>query len=61
MVSKKIVTLKNKKFIFQCNIEFGSPSTAAAIILGYPINGRTTWKNSTGKTLKQIEETRIGK
>ena len=35
---------------------FSSPSTAAAIILGRNANGRTEWKNSKGKTLKELQE-----
>jgi len=56
---KKIVEVKNGKLFFADNYEFPSSSTAAAIILGYSINGRTAWKNSFGKTLKEIEEQKI--
>lgn len=34
---------------------FTSPSAAAAVIVGYSINGRRTWKNINGKTLAEIE------
>jgi hypothetical protein len=34
---------------------FNSPSTAAAVVLGRAANGRTEWKDETGKTLKQIQ------
>jgi hypothetical protein len=49
----------NGKYFFEENFEFPSPSTAAAIILGYSINGRTAWKNKEGKNLKEIEEEKI--
>lgn len=35
---------------------FTSPSQAAAIIVGYAINGRHHWKNLNGQTLKEVEE-----
>lgn len=35
--------------------EFTSPSAAAAVIHGGTANGRTAWKDATGKTLKQLE------
>jgi hypothetical protein len=41
---------------FTKNTEFGSPSMAAAIVHGGGANGLTAWKDSGGKTLKEIEE-----
>ena len=35
---------------------FGSPSTAAGVLLGMPINGRTMWKDAEGRTLKDLQE-----
>ncbi|HOC43809.1 MAG TPA: GIY-YIG nuclease family protein [Thermoanaerobaculales bacterium] len=35
---------------------FNSPSTAAGVLLGRPANGRTEWKDSKGRTLKEIQE-----
>ncbi len=35
---------------------FKSPSIAGLVLSGSSINGREYWKNSTGRTLKQIEE-----
>lgn len=56
---RNIVTEKNGKLQFTDDYEFPSSSAAAAIILGYSINGRTAWKNKFGKTLKDIEEEKI--
>ena len=39
---------------------FNSPSTAAAVLLGRTGNGRTEWKDATGKTLKAIQEAAAG-
>lgn len=35
---------------------FSSPSKAAAIFLGRSANGRVEWKDSSGKTINEIEE-----
>ncbi|MEF9960996.1 MAG: GIY-YIG nuclease family protein [Niameybacter sp.] len=42
--------------ILQEDILFRSPSYAAAFVIGGHANGLTEWKNSDGKTLKQLEE-----
>lgn len=43
------------KLCFTRNQLFNSPSAAAAVIVGYAINGRRNWKDSFGKTLAEIE------
>lgn len=43
--------------ILQEDVLLSSPSYAAAFVMGGSANGLTEWKNSTGKTLKQLEET----
>ena len=35
---------------------FGSPSTAAATLLGRSANGRLAWKDAKGRSLKEIQE-----
>lgn len=57
---KGIVEERGSKLIFVQNYEFTSSSTAAAIILGYAVNGRVTWKDKSGRTLKEYEEEQIG-
>jgi hypothetical protein len=42
-------------FRFAKDTEFSSPSAAAAVIHGGTANGRTAWKNKSGRTLKDIE------
>jgi hypothetical protein len=59
LLGKNIIKEQNGKFVFIDNYEFPSSSTAAAIILGYSVNGRVAWKNNSGKTLKEIEELKI--
>jgi Domain of unknown function (DUF4357) len=40
---------------FSRDVEFTSPSAAAAVIHGGHANGLTAWKNKNGKTLKELE------
>ncbi|MBO1223993.1 MAG: GIY-YIG nuclease family protein [Candidatus Scalindua sediminis] len=49
----------NSGYIFTKNQLFKSPSQAAAIIVGYSINGRHHWQTTNGVTLKSIEESNI--
>jgi len=41
--------------VFTRDIEFSSPSAAAAVVHGGHANGLTAWKDKNGKTLKEIE------
>jgi hypothetical protein len=43
------------RLVFSRNVEFASPSAAAAVIHGGHANGLTAWKTLDGKTLKEIE------
>jgi hypothetical protein len=38
---------------------FNSPSLAASVLCGWSINGRTAWRLSDGRTLKQVQEEQI--
>ena len=42
-------------FTFTQDWAFSSPSLAAAIVVGYSINGRSAWKNKNGLSLKDVE------
>jgi hypothetical protein len=43
-------------YVFVKDVEFSSPSAAAAVIHGGSANGLTAWKNDSGTTLKDLEE-----
>lgn len=44
---------------FTQDYEFDSPSAAAVVVYGNPMNGREEWKTSDGRTLKQIQEMEV--
>lgn len=45
----------NSKLLFQEDVEFASPSAAAAVVHGGHANGLTAWKDAQGVTLKELE------
>lgn len=50
---------QNDKLVFAKKYLFSSPSAAAAVIVGYSINGRRNWKDKNGRTLSEIEKAEI--
>lgn len=50
-----ILEIQADHLLFTRDAEFSSPSAAAAVIHGGHANGLTAWKNSEGKTLKELE------
>ncbi len=49
-----ILIEENGVYVFKEDFIFGSPSSAAAAILGRRANGWTEWKNNEGKTIDEI-------
>ena len=43
-------------FRFTQDYTFNSPSLASAVVLGRSSNGRTDWKDVSGRTLKELQE-----
>jgi hypothetical protein len=56
LLAKGKLTQENDCLRFTEDIEFSSPSAAAAVIHGGNANGLTAWKNADGLTLKEIED-----
>lgn len=55
LIKDGVLVRSNDHLMFAKDHEFSSPSAAAAVIHGGTANGRTAWKDSGGKTLKQLE------
>lgn len=49
------LVINNDHLMFAKDIEFSSPSAAAAVIHGGQANGLTAWKNSLNQSLKELE------
>tara|TARA_A100001391_G_scaffold191538_1_gene164958 strand:- start:2706 stop:3605 length:900 start_codon:yes stop_codon:yes gene_type:complete len=56
LLEQGVVEEKGQHYVFSQDQVFGSPSTAAGVILGRTANGRIEWKTSAGTTLKQMQE-----
>lgn len=54
LIDNKIISENNDLFIFNEDFVFGSPSAAAAAVLGRRANGWTEWKTKNGKTIDEI-------
>ena len=50
-----VLTVEADHLVFCRDVEFSSPSAAAAVICGGHTNGLLAWKNKAGKTLKELE------
>jgi hypothetical protein len=61
LINNGDLILEGNKYVFKKNVLFDTASPAAAIIVGYSINGPHTWKDKTGKSLKEIEKERLSK
>jgi hypothetical protein len=56
LIGNGVLQRDGDHFSFAQDYVFSSPSTAAAIVLGRNANGRTEWKNDSGRTLKALQE-----
>lgn len=55
LISSGVLVPREGHLLFEKDYEFGSPSTAGGVVRGGNTNGLTQWKNSKGKTLKELE------
>lgn len=53
-----VLTAEGDGLVFTQDFRFGSPSTAAGVLVGGSANGRRAWKDQSGKTLKALQEER---
>ena len=57
LIQEKTLVEQEGLYVFVKDVEFTSPSAAAAVVHGGSANGLTAWRTVEGKTLKEIEET----
>lgn len=55
LMSQGSLAAENDHLLFVKDVEFSSPSAAAAVIHGGQANGLTAWKNSLNQSLKELE------
>jgi hypothetical protein len=56
LIQEGTLVEKDGLYVFVKDVEFSSPSAAAAVIHGGSANGLTAWKNESGLTLKDLED-----
>lgn len=56
LLKSGVLISEGDKFRFTQDYTFNSPSLAAAVVLGRSSNGRTDWKDPSGRTLKELQE-----
>lgn len=56
LLAHGVIADNGQYYVFTQDQVFGSPSTAAGVILGRTANGRIEWRTSARKTLKELQE-----
>ena len=60
LIQQGILAEKDDCFVFTQDYAFGSPSTAASVLLMHSANGRTRWKTANGTSLKETQKRNLG-
>jgi hypothetical protein len=56
LLKSGVLVTEGDKLHFTQDYTFNSPSLASTVVLGRSSNGRTDWKDVSGKTLKELQE-----
>lgn len=56
LIRQGVLAASGDSYVLTQDYVFGSPSTAAAVLLGRSANGRVEWKTRDGRTLKELQE-----
>ena len=59
LIYRGVLKEEGNHLVFTQDFRFGSPSTAAGILVGGSANGRIDWKDRNGRTLKEIQQQKI--
>lgn len=55
LIEERTLVEEGDHWVFSQDVEFGSPSAAAAVVHGGSANGLIAWKDGKGRTLKELE------
>jgi hypothetical protein len=56
LIRQGVLAADGDAFVFTQDYTFGSPSTAASVVMGRNSNGRIDWKTADGRPLKEIQD-----
>lgn len=57
LIQQGVLATDGDAYVFTQDYVFGSPSTAASVVMGRNANGRVDWKTADGQSLKELQET----
>ena len=60
LLEKGILKADGELLVFTQDYEFTSPSTAGGVVIARPLSGPETWRDSAGRTLREIREVEEG-
>lgn len=60
LIRQGVLAKDSDSYVFTQDYVFGSPSTAASVVMGRNANGRVDWKTADGKSLKEIQDAPAG-
>jgi hypothetical protein len=60
LIRQGVLVQDGDTFIFSQHYTFGSPSTAASVVMGRNGNGRADWKTADGRSLREIQDAAAG-
>lgn len=58
LLDRGVLVTEGDHYLFTQDYRFSSPSTAAGVLVGSAMNGRNTWKDARGRTLKDLQVAR---
>lgn len=58
LLEREVLAKEGDHYVFTQDFRFGSPSTAAGVLIGGAANGRLAWKDASGRTLKALQQAR---
>ena len=61
LLQNGVLVPDGKLYRFTQDYTFNSPSLAASLVMARSSNGRTDWRDATGKTLKELQEAQATK
>jgi hypothetical protein len=56
LIRQGVLAKDGDAYLFTQDYVFGSPSTAASVVMGRNANGRVDWKTVNGQSLKELQE-----
>jgi hypothetical protein len=56
LLKSGVLVTEDNRLRFTQDYTFNSPSLASSVVMGRSSNGRTDWKDASGRTLKQLQE-----